>query len=97
MQRHNTKKLLNPILDSALTIVGVLLLVLGISVLSRSVKAAGCSSTPPCNGWEVYQYGCDGGCQLCYPCCYYELGQCNEYPYTFANFRRCFLGDCGPQ
>ena len=99
MQTQNEEKLLNPILDSALTIVGVLLLVLGISVLSRPVEAAGCGSTPLCPIWDVYQYGCDYGCPGCNSgtCCYYELGQCVEYPYAFANFKRCGLGECQPQ
>ena len=97
MQIHNEKNLMNPILDSAFIIFGVLLLVLGISMLSRPVEAAGCRSTPACDIWDVYQYGCDFGCIGCSPCCYYELGQCVEYPYAFATFRRCYLGECNQQ
>lgn len=95
MQTHNEKKLLSPILDSGFIIVGVLLLVLGISVLSRPVEAAGCRSTPPCGGWDVWAYGCDNQC-VCIGCCYYEIGSCIEYPHSSAIFRRCGLGECQP-
>jgi len=94
MQTHNEKKLLHSIVNSALIIFGVLLLVLGISGLSRPAEAALCRSTPSCNGWEVSNYGCQyGGCS-CELCCYYELGVCNEYPNQNAYFQRCNLGDC---
>ena len=100
MQTHNKKRLLSPILDSGFIIVGVLLLVLGISVLSRPVEAAGCRSSSTCGfgSWDVYAYGCDAGCLGCSTsgCCYYEVGQCIEYPYAMVNFRRCGMDDCTP-
>ena len=96
MQTHNQKRLLKPILDSAFIVVGVLLLVLAISVLSRPVEAALCRSTPSCGIWDVHEFGCDTGCTTCLNCCYYEFGQCTQFPYSFANFQRCYLGECSP-
>ena len=96
MQTHNKKRLLSPILDSGFIIVGVLLLVLGVSVLSRPVEAAGCRSMPSCGTWNVHQYGCTSGCCGITHCCYYEIGQCVAHPYAFANFQQCYLGECNP-